>query len=111
MALFGHAAISEFSLLSGVKRKLDFEPAKGRFWREAVILLYSPLSSSLSCAERAAANSGAHDTRRVDEDSIDPLKVLLLHQMTPDSERSFNRCRTGASLMRATGDADGLGDP
>jgi hypothetical protein len=25
------------SLLSGVKRKLDFEPAKGRFWREADI--------------------------------------------------------------------------
>ena len=34
-ALFGHAAISELSLLSGVKRKLDFEPAKGSFWREA----------------------------------------------------------------------------
>ena len=31
MALFGHAAISELSLLSGVKRKLDFEPAKGSF--------------------------------------------------------------------------------
>jgi hypothetical protein len=34
-ALFGHAAISELSLLSGVKRKLDLEPAKGSFWREA----------------------------------------------------------------------------
>jgi hypothetical protein len=30
-ALFGHAAISELSLLSGIKRKLDFEPAKGSF--------------------------------------------------------------------------------
>jgi hypothetical protein len=37
-ALFGHAAISELSLLSGgVKRKLDFEPAKGSSWREAAI--------------------------------------------------------------------------
>ena len=35
---FRTSAISEFSLLSGVKRKLDFEPAKGRFWREAVNL-------------------------------------------------------------------------
>jgi hypothetical protein len=35
--LFGHAAISELSLLSGVKRKLDFEPAEGSFWRKAVI--------------------------------------------------------------------------
>jgi hypothetical protein len=33
VALFGHAAISELSLLSGVKRKLDLEPAKGSFWR------------------------------------------------------------------------------
>jgi hypothetical protein len=43
MALFGHAAISELSLLSGVKRKLDFEPAKGSFWgpRKAAIELYS----------------------------------------------------------------------
>jgi hypothetical protein len=31
LALFGHGAISELSLLSGVKRKLDFEPAKGSF--------------------------------------------------------------------------------
>ena len=37
MALFGHAAMSELSLLSGVKRKLDFEPAKGSFWRKAAI--------------------------------------------------------------------------
>jgi len=37
MALFGHAAISELSLLSGAKRKSDFEPAKGSFWREADI--------------------------------------------------------------------------
>ena len=39
MALFGHAAISELSLLSGVKRRLDLEPAKGSFWREAVVRL------------------------------------------------------------------------
>jgi hypothetical protein len=37
MALFGHAAISELSLLLGVKRKLDFESAKGRFWRKGVV--------------------------------------------------------------------------
>ena len=36
-ALFGHAAISELSLLSGVKRKLDFEPAKGSLWRKAAV--------------------------------------------------------------------------
>ena len=34
-ALFGHAAISELSQLSGVKRELDFESAKGCFWRKA----------------------------------------------------------------------------
>lgn len=39
--LFGHAAISELSLLSEVKRKLDFEPATGGFWREAVVRRYS----------------------------------------------------------------------
>jgi hypothetical protein len=37
LALFGHAAISELSLLSGVKRKLDLEPAKGSFWRKAEV--------------------------------------------------------------------------
>jgi hypothetical protein len=31
LALFGPAAISELSLLSGVKRKLDIDPANGRF--------------------------------------------------------------------------------
>ena len=35
LALFGLAAISELSLLSRVKRKLDFELAIGSFWREA----------------------------------------------------------------------------
>jgi hypothetical protein len=30
LALFGRAAISALSLLSGLKRKLDFEPAKGQ---------------------------------------------------------------------------------
>jgi hypothetical protein len=39
MALFGHAAICKLSLLSGVKRKLDFETTKGSFWRKAVIRL------------------------------------------------------------------------
>jgi hypothetical protein len=36
LALFGHAAISKLSQLSGVKRKLDLGFAKGRLWREAV---------------------------------------------------------------------------
>jgi hypothetical protein len=36
LALFGHGAISELSLLSGAKRKLDFKPAMGSFWRQAV---------------------------------------------------------------------------
>jgi hypothetical protein len=35
LAHFGHSAISELSQLSGVKRKLDFESAKGSFWRKA----------------------------------------------------------------------------
>jgi hypothetical protein len=34
-ALFGHAAIAESRLLSGVKRKLDFEPGKRSFWRQS----------------------------------------------------------------------------
>jgi hypothetical protein len=37
LALFGHALISELSLLSGAKRKLDLETPKGRYWREADI--------------------------------------------------------------------------
>jgi hypothetical protein len=37
LTLFGHAAISESSLLSGVKRKFDFEAANGNFWRQAVV--------------------------------------------------------------------------
>jgi len=37
LALFGLAAISEFSPLSGVKRKWYLQPAKGGFWRKAAI--------------------------------------------------------------------------
>jgi hypothetical protein len=33
LAHFGHAAIAELSPISGIRRKLDFEPAKGSFWR------------------------------------------------------------------------------
>jgi hypothetical protein len=33
LAHFGHAAIAELSPVSGIRRKLDFEPAKGSFWR------------------------------------------------------------------------------
>jgi hypothetical protein len=36
-ALFGHAAIFKLSQPSGVKRKLDLDPAMGRFWRKAVV--------------------------------------------------------------------------
>jgi hypothetical protein len=35
LALFGRATTSELSLFLGVKRKLDFELAKGSFWRLA----------------------------------------------------------------------------
>jgi len=35
VALFRHAANSKLSQLSGVKRKLDLDPAKGRLWRKA----------------------------------------------------------------------------
>jgi hypothetical protein len=34
---FRTCLISELSLLSGVKRKLDLETPKGSFWREAVV--------------------------------------------------------------------------
>ena len=50
-ALFGHATISELSLLSGVKRKLDFEPAKGSFWRKAVV----------ACQKRNLTNQTSND--------------------------------------------------
>ena len=40
MALFGHAAMSELSLLSGVKRKFDLEFAKGSFWRKAAVRVF-----------------------------------------------------------------------
>jgi hypothetical protein len=33
LAHFGHAAIAELSPVSGIRRKLDFEPAEGSFWR------------------------------------------------------------------------------
>ena len=45
MAHFGHAAISQLSLLSWVKRKLDFEPAKGSFWREAAVRAWDELAT------------------------------------------------------------------
>ena len=35
VALFGHAAMSKSSQLSGIKRKLDLDPARGCYWREA----------------------------------------------------------------------------
>jgi hypothetical protein len=38
MALFGRAANCKLSLLSGIKRKLDFEPAKGSFWRRVQLI-------------------------------------------------------------------------
>jgi hypothetical protein len=41
LAHFGRAAIAELSPVSGIRRKLDFEPAKGSFWRKAAIELYS----------------------------------------------------------------------
>lgn len=34
---FRTCLISELSLLSGVKRKLDLETPKGGFWRKAVV--------------------------------------------------------------------------
>jgi hypothetical protein len=43
LAHFGHAAISELSQLSGVKRKLDFESAKGSFW--LIVLKNSPVEA------------------------------------------------------------------
>jgi hypothetical protein len=36
-AHFGHAPISELSLLSGRKRRLDLETPKGSFWRKAAV--------------------------------------------------------------------------
>jgi hypothetical protein len=43
LALFGHALISELSLLSGAKRKLDLETPKGRYWR--IVLKNSPVEA------------------------------------------------------------------
>jgi hypothetical protein len=37
LAHFGHAAIAELSPVSGIRRKLDFEPAKRSFWRKAAV--------------------------------------------------------------------------
>jgi hypothetical protein len=39
LALFGHAPISELSLLSGVNRKLDLETPKGSYWRTTDVRL------------------------------------------------------------------------
>jgi hypothetical protein len=37
VALFGHAAMSKSSQLSGIKRKLDLDPARGCYWRKAAV--------------------------------------------------------------------------
>jgi hypothetical protein len=37
MITFRTCLISELSLLSGVKRRLDLETPKGGFWRKAVV--------------------------------------------------------------------------
>jgi hypothetical protein len=37
LALFGHAAISKSSQLSGIKRTLDLDPVRGCYWRKAVV--------------------------------------------------------------------------
>jgi hypothetical protein len=51
LALFGPAAISELSLLSGVKRKLAIGPANGRFWHFCDIRLYRAMFESGGKAE------------------------------------------------------------
>jgi len=38
LALFGHSVISKLGLLSGVRRKSDFELAKGGFWRKGFLI-------------------------------------------------------------------------
>jgi len=43
LALFRPGANCELSLLSGIKRKLDFEPAQGSFWRKAAVRQYAIL--------------------------------------------------------------------
>lgn len=63
-ALLGNAAIAELTLLSGVKRKSDFEPAKGRFWREAVISTKSPGSSDTEVLRQRHENEAVADNRR-----------------------------------------------
>jgi hypothetical protein len=50
LAFFGPAAISELSLLSGVKRKLDIDPANGSFWREAAIRCEQPHAGDFNSA-------------------------------------------------------------
>jgi hypothetical protein len=59
LALFGHAAISGLSLLSEVKRKLDFEPAKGSFWHKADI------RQSVHVARREGLQQGRVNARRL----------------------------------------------
>jgi hypothetical protein len=54
LAHFGHAAIAELSPVSGIRRKLDFEPAKGSFWRKAD---FRKLAACLSEAEVDLLNS------------------------------------------------------
>jgi len=48
LAHFRHAAIAELSPVSGISRKLDFEPAKGSFWRKADSQLSAATSQHLA---------------------------------------------------------------
>ena len=72
LAHFGHAAIAELSPVSRIRRKLDFDPAKGSFWRAKqpfkrrlitvdVCRVARAISGLSQPVAGVTANTGAHD--------------------------------------------------
>ena len=100
VALFGHALISELSLLSGAKRTLDLETPKGRakptFGRictslKANIRYPSEHSNNVATTSPRAARAADHDGGRlVDED-------LCAEKFTGASARSGPAAYWGSS--------------
>ena len=111
LALFGYGAISELSLLSGVKRKLDFVPAKGSFWREAAIcdqalfLLLTGSDSSFATGESSSAEVplfialGKHEAHRLSALRLDRLVGDFLPERPADQKHAVaEKLKAGARV-------------
>ena len=95
LALFGNGATSELNLLSGIKRKLDFEPAKGSYLADSDP---NALRRGWVAASSDAAEAGAkcdfrqRQVRLVNE----PLGPLHAH-----GPGNLNRARSNVLLKQS----------